>query len=361
MTAPTTPPRTPGWPTVLLALLAFVAVPLLPTALQVVLPVTLTVLMVVALIAVCGLIGWWKGGSGLFAVLWLGVAVVMMVPLMMTPLVLFVEHGSLVFTIGWVLLLGAAFGIASLLSPWQAFFRRALSAVGIAMVAAFAMVIMVPDGVATVRAMMTAEYSDRTEWVIAVVNRLVNTAEKMTADFDRQVNTPEGRAMIKKHSALDSLSTLRMKQSESQLRSFAKQAATLVPAFLALESLAALALAWVVYHRIASTPIGPALGAWRDFRFNDQLIWGLAVGATIAFLPAFADGKNAGLNLLLFFGTLYLLRGVGVLSWVTRGRGAMAILIIATAFAPVSIAALALGVGVGDTWMDWRSRIASAT
>jgi hypothetical protein len=167
--------------------------------------------------------------------------------------------------------------------------------------------------------------------------------------------------MTKQHPSLDSLTTRLAEESESQLRSLPDRSATLVPALLALESLAALALAWVVYHRIASTPIGPPLGVWREFRFNDQLIWGLAVGATIFFLPTFWEGKSAGLNLLLFFGALYLLRGVGVLSWVTRGRGTAAILIIVTAIAPQLIAALALGVGVGDTWMDWRSRVTSAT
>jgi hypothetical protein len=116
-----------------------------------------------------------------------------------------------------------------------------------------------------------------------------------------------------------------------------------------------------MYHRLAQVRIGPALGKLRDFRFNDQLVWGLAVGATIAFLPPFADGRSAGINLLVFFGTLYLLRGVGVLSWVSRGRGVSTVLIILTAIAPPLVAALALGVGVGDTWMDWRSRIRTAS
>ena len=32
-----------------------------------------------------------------------------------------------------------------------------------------------------------------------------------------------------------------------------------------------------------------------------------------------------------------------------------------TIFVPELVGALALGVGVGDTWMDWRNRVQSAT
>jgi hypothetical protein len=67
------------------------------------------------------------------------------------------------------------------------------------------------------------------------------------------------------------------------------------------------------------------------------------------------------LNLLLFFGALYLLRGIGVLSWVTHRRGIAIGLILLIAVAPLIAAALALGVGVGDTWMDWRKRVTPAT
>lgn len=339
MTAPAVTPRpSPKWRTVLLALGAFVLLPLLPTALQLVLPVTQTMVLLVAAVAVCALLGWWRGGSTVLALVWVALAGWMLLwPLGWSP-------GSYgVLARGWVLLLAAAFGVASLLAPEHPFFTRALTAVGIAVAAAFALAVGVPDGIGTVQTVMATEYAHR--------------ADLMVAGFERTTALPEWRRVAERYPMLDSMAA----QNEAELQAIPARSATVLPALLALESLAALALAWAVYHRLAETPIGAPLGALRDFRFNDQLIWGLAVGATIFFLPAFAPGRHAGLNLLLFFGALYLLRGVGVLSWISRGRGVATVLVILTAIAPPLAAALALGVGVGDTWMDWRSRVPSAT
>ena len=323
-----------------MALLAFAVLPVLPTVLKVALPVTQTVLMVVSLIAVCGIVGWWKGGSALFAALWFILAL-----WMLGPIGLFTTQNSyILLTYGWMLLLAAAFGIASQLLPEQAFFTRALSAVGIAMAAASLLIVVAPHGVGTVRGVMSAEASQRTSDIIGY--------------YDRHLfSTPEWHQMTDEHPWVDSLAT----QSTTSLHYVASHSPVVLPALLALESLAALALAWVVYHRISSMPIGPAFGEWKDFRFNDQLIWGFAVGACISFLPAFADGRSVGLNLLLFFGVLYVVRGVGVLRSVTQGRAAAIVLMVVTFFRPEVTAALALGFGVIDTWMDWRSRVPSAT
>jgi hypothetical protein len=124
---------------------------------------------------------------------------------------------------------------------------------------------------------------------------------------------------------------------------------------LALESLAALALGWGVYDRLSPIKIGPTLGPLTEFRFNDQLVWGVAVGATLCLLPAFAEGRNAGLNLLIFFGGLYVVRGLGVLGWIARGRyPVIIILILIPVWAMLGVLALALG--LGDTWLDLRRR-----
>ncbi|HEU4880479.1 MAG TPA: DUF2232 domain-containing protein [Gemmatimonadaceae bacterium] len=129
-----------------------------------------------------------------------------------------------------------------------------------------------------------------------------------------------------------------------------------MPALLALESLAAMGLGWALFHKMSSVPIGPQLGKLRDFRFNDQLVWGVAVGASIYLLPAFAEGRNAGLNLLVFFGSLYLLRGIGILAWMSRTRALTFMLVALSVVAWPLIAALAFGLGLGDTWLDLRTR-----
>lgn len=328
----------PGWRSALLALVAFVVLPLLPTALKSVIPVAQTWILLAAALAICAALGWWNGGHLRVAVAAALIAVMAaLIPLTMAG----TAYGGLVY--GWTLLLCAAFGVASLLTPGEGFFVRALWAVGMAVVGSFIVATVTPGGASNVHEVMVSEYGRRTEATIGW--------------FDRVTMSPDWRRAAEKNPQLDAIAS----SNEVDLRRLPDQAARLIPAFVALESMAALALAWVAYNRLAKTAAGPALGSLKDFRFNDQLIWGLAVGATIFFLPVFQDGKSAGLNLLVFFGALYLLRGVGVLACVTRGKWVGTLLIVLTIFAPALLGALALGVGIGDTWMDWRTRAQSAT
>ncbi|MGZ3500861.1 MAG: DUF2232 domain-containing protein, partial [Gemmatimonadaceae bacterium] len=145
-------------------------------------------------------------------------------------------------------------------------------------------------------------------------------------------------------------------ENEAVIRALPEHAAGLLPALLALESLATLALAWAIFQRLSSGRIGPPLSPLTEFRFNDQLVWGVAVGATLCLLPTFADGRSAGFNLLAFFGTLYLLRGLGVLAWITKGRYlVLGILSLIPPFG-MMLGVLALALGLGDTWLDLRRR-----
>lgn len=328
----------PGWRSALLALFVFLVLPDFPSALRSIVPISETWILLTAALAVCAALGWWNGGGAWLAV----VAIVLgwcaaMAPVGTGP----GEYRSLVQ--GWTLLLAASFGLASLLTPGERFLTRALSALGIATVVAFAVAISTPNGVSSVRSVMKEEFSRRTEETVSVVNEMATS--------------PVWRSAAERNPSLDSM----VKSNETDLRNIGDRAPRTVPALVALESLLALAMAWVIYHRVASADLGPALGSLKEFRFNDQLIWGLAVGATIFFLPVFADGRDAGLNLLVFFGALYLLRGVGVLSFMTRSKWAATLLIVMTIFAPLMLGALALGIGVGDTWMDWRTRAQANT
>ena len=143
---------------------------------------------------------------------------------------------------------------------------------------------------------------------------------------------------------------------------------TIFPSLLALESLAALALAWATYHRLSRARLGAPLRPLREFRFNDQLVWGLIVGLTIVLLPTLSALRDVGQNLLVFFGALYAVRGLGVLDWfmapgtlgVALAIGAVLLfapvlqVFAALAFLMLAVAAIALG--LGDTWADWRGR-----
>jgi hypothetical protein len=328
----------PGWRSALLALFAFLVLPGFPSALRSITPITETWVLLAAVLAVCAALGWWNGGGAWLALIAIALGwYAATSPIGTGP----GNYRSLVH--GWTVLLAASFGVASLVTPGQRFLLRALSAVGIASVLAFTVAVATPDGVPSVRAVMKTEFSRRTEETVAVVNDMATS--------------PVWRRAVERNPSLDSM----VKSNEEDLRTIANRSTRIVPALVALESLLALVLAWTIYHRIALADLGPRLGALKEFRFNDQLVWGLAVGGTIFFLPVFADGKDAGLNLLVFFGALYLLRGVGVLSFMTRGRLGAILLVVMTIFAPLLLGALALGVGVGDTWMDWRTRAQAKT
>jgi hypothetical protein len=156
---------------------------------------------------------------------------------------------------------------------------------------------------------------------------------------------------------------------EQRLGVMAETGTELFPSLLLLESLIALALAWATFHRLSRTRLGAPLGRLRDFRFNDQLVWGLIVGLAVVFVPALDFLGGAGRNLLVFFGALYAVRGLGVLSWFFA-PGALAVTVVAglamlfwPAVAVLGFMLLALaafGLGLGDTWADWRRRMKTA-
>jgi hypothetical protein len=115
---------------------------------------------------------------------------------------------------------------------------------------------------------------------------------------------------------------------------------------------------------VSRTRIGPALAPLREFRFNDQLVWGLIVGITALLLPTLEGVRGPGLNLLVFFGALYALRGLGVLAWFLTPRRPVTGVLVGLALVLLlrDGAAFALGlVGVGDTWLDWRGRARGTT
>src|SRR6185436_1560283 len=109
---------------------------------------------------------------------------------------------------------------------------------------------------------------------------------------------------------------------------FSRAGVAVLPALLALQSLTALALAWSLYHRLSRARLGAPLRSLRDFRFNDQLVWGLILGLIGVLLPALTVARGVGRNLLVFFAALYAMRGLGVLAWFMAPGGLTVTLVV---------------------------------
>lgn len=335
--APPSAPREGGWKAVLLALAAFLFLPQ-ALAFQAALPVTETVLLLVPALAVCFLVGWWRGGRIWIAALWvIAAAAGMALPERMPGAGAYAD-----LVRAWALLAAGAFGVMSLLSPNRPFFPRALSASGVALLLALMMLL--------------------------VGGKSPSAARTVFAERLEQRSTAYGTAMAQWLDSLDkggeSGATALMREVGDDLvrqaATIARVAADAFPALLALESLAAFGLAWALFHRLSRARIGPPLAPLRDFRFNDQMVWGFVAGLVIVLLPAMRGLQAVGWNLLLFFGAIYALRGLGVIAWslgrVMRARAAGAVAIAGFLLLGPFAYLPALGLGLIDTWIDWRGR-----
>lgn len=133
------------------------------------------------------------------------------------------------------------------------------------------------------------------------------------------------------------------------------------PAMLGLASLAGLGVAWWLYLRLARRE-DRGVGPLEEFRFNDQLVWVLITGLTL-FLLGSSDGvSRAGVNAMVFMGGLYVLRGAGVVVFLSGGVSVLGVLLLCVGMiflAPVIIAG-AMFIGLGDTWLDLRRRAGAA-
>lgn len=316
----------------LLALAAFLVLPAIPV-LRVLVPVEPGTLLLVPALACCALAGWWAGGRLLLAVAWVGLAVWVGFR---------TATGASSFTLlalGWSVLVSALFGVVTLVGGIQPFLSRALVSIGLALAAGLALLIssQVPAGQLT--SVVEREYRQR--------------VEDWASSADRVLAAPEWRSYVADHPSSEQL----MAQAEAQLRTLPRPSSLLFPALLALQTLAAFGLTWALYHRISRTRLGPPLSPLRELRFSDQLVWGLIVGITLSVLPSLVELRLLGLNLLLFFGALYLLRGLGVLSWyLNPGRAMTALLLVISVILWPFVGATALTIGLVDTWADWRRR-----
>jgi len=346
-TLPTVEPRR-GWKKLILALFAFFLVPAIPQ-MRAMLPIDETMLLFVPAMAACSIVGWWAGGRASSAVLWIALAVVLSGPRGATSDV----YSSLLR--GWTLLLAGAFGLTCIVGGQRPFFVKALAALFTTFAVAVAISVFGPVTLSHAAQAVSGEFARRNAEFLAFLGAVISD------------NGPQWQEWVTK---FPSLATLPADAAENlAVMSTAGRAA--YPALLSLESLSALALAWATYHRLSRRRLGAPLAPLREFRFNDQLVWGLIVGLVMLVLPNLSGLREFGINVVVFFGVLYAIRGLAVLAWFMR-PGALAVSLtvgFVMLWAPVlnvlailgflTLGITALGLGVGDTWADWRRRARS--
>jgi hypothetical protein len=342
-----TPARERGWLQVLLALAAFLLVPAFAW-LRVVFPVEQTILLVGPAIAVCALVSWVQGGRAWLAVTWFALSGWML----LRPLG--DAHPFEFMARGWSILLVAMFGVVCVVGGRQLFLRRALTTVAATFV--FASAVIVVTDVSPMRVQRT------------LADELDRRAAPWNADWQATRQSADWQQFTE-----DNPSTARfMEQLVAWLRDVQDLSIELFPALLALESLMALALAWGIFHRISRARLGPPLGRIREFRFADQLVWGLLAGVVFVVMPSAEGLDRLGWNLILFFGGLYAVRSLGVLAFFVGTRRLVLVALTVLLFdalvadylnlmLPPATSLLVAVLGLGDTWIDWRGRARQLT
>ena len=324
-------PREQGWWGPVLAFLALMVFPATPPF-GLLLPVDETLILLAPTLALMAVAGWRRGGRVALAVTWTAFAVwVVWLPGDPSPFALLVR--------GWGVLLAACFAGTLLLEGDTPFLPRALLALAGALVLGALTVAMTDGGFAAAGGVLAEEFTRR-----------ASAFEAAWREFTAQ---PQWQELARSNAGADELAA----QVERQFTALPTAARLLVPAMLALESLAVLALAWALYHRFGRARLGPPLAPLRDLRFHDSLVWGLIAGLLVLVIPMPDALAALGVNCLVFFGALYVLRGLGVFAWFLAPGRWMTLLwsIVLVMFWSV-IAAVALVIGVGDIWLDWRRR-----
>ena len=385
------PPREQGWTRIVIALVAFLLLSHAPVV-RAAAPVVDTLVLLVPALAACFIAGWRKGGSSALALAWAALAALL--------LAIPSRPGSEAYADlvrSWGVLVAGALGLVCILGWRRQFLGRALAAVGIAALIAAIGMAFAPHAAGRIEDVFARELRLRNSAVLAQWARgfpnasFAPSMREWAARRAMQLQQASGSFAVLLYPALLALESLaacalawglyhrmsraRLGAALAPFRYFRFNdeliwalvagmtiAVLLYPALLALESLAACALAWGLYHRMSRARLGAALAPFRYFRFNDELIWALVAGMTITILPTLEALRVFGANLVVFFGALYALRGFGVVAWfspqLTLGAQ-LAASVAAVVLFPVSLA-LAVGLGVTDTWIDWRRRMRTA-
>ncbi len=119
-------------------------------------------------------------------------------------------------------------------------------------------------------------------------------------------------------------------------------------------------LVWSWYQRISRTPILPDVAPFRDFRFNDHLVWLLVLLIALLLAPVPQAVTLAAGNAVVVLASIYVLRGAAIARTSLQRASPLFIgilLLIMLPFCWFYLIGLAL-LGIADTWLDFRRRAA---
>lgn len=331
--APETAPRERGWGRVLAALALVLSVG------STFGPFDDPLLLLIAVIAGLMVAGWRQGGSAFSAIAWSALTVWSLVQ---AP---GATSGLTAIEAGFALCLGAGFGTAALVRPASAFFGRAMITGGLTLGLTAVLVQLVGPGLPKAATLVREQYETMATQSAQAFVRVMTSSARSSA-------TPEAEQMAAETRAFADL-------WQAQAPAVG---ATLAPALLALETLAVLALAWSLFHRLSRTRVGPPLARLADFRFPDPFVWGIVAGFALLVVPGLAPMRGVAANLLVFFGALYAVRGVGVLwFFLTPGPVTTVLAVLIGSFFMTAVVPTAACLGLSDTWIDWRRRATAPT
>ena len=223
---------------------------------------------------------------------------------------------------GWALLLGGSFVGLSIVRPKMKISDRALEAVFGALMVLVILMTLIPGAWNVV------------DWVIS--DRVRATVTQVIALGGNEWLTP---AFI------------------SALYQTAEVQVLIFPALTALASMSALLLSWWLFTLFSGRSEG-VLGAVKNFRFNDHLIWIFVVGLFLLFTRWSEPLQRVGSNAVVFIGALCAVRGAAVIVFITGGFSVLgyAMTIFGLVIVPPIVLGGAILIGIADIYLDFRKR-----
>lgn len=158
-----------------------------------------------------------------------------------------------------------------------------------------------------------------------------------------------------------------IQNAEEQVRAVVDILPYLLPSILGVAGLAfavaALGLAALIFPRVGESL--PGVFAFSRFRIHWSAAYGFIAGLGLMLAARYAEMQEpfrmAGLNLIVFFQSLFFIQGLAVVHWYTVSRkvaGGRRALIYAIALMSQFFLQLVSWAGLLDTWFDYRERFA---